>query len=418
VLKCGRSEGVALVLLMITSLLSCRAVSKPAVTTSAFTTTAPSAASTQVAVPNEYLDLHSALKADLDRFDGFLKSRDTGVRYPVVFGTELLTANSNRGPDLLKPGTLQGTFVNLDSLQQMGVQGVTINVAYPVYTSDFPQYQDYVNYFKQVAAEVHRRGMKLDVEAGVVFHDTEYSPIKVDFAGLTLAKFESDMHSMLQAIIDDLKPDYINLGAEPDTHASLTGIHELNNPQVYTQFVNYVLSGLERGTTKIAAGIGTWSSTAFVESLAKSTSLDCIAIHIYPVLGDYLTKAASIAETATQYGKSIILDECWLYKTESPPGTIAGTTAVYRLDSFSFWAPLDEQFLAGVAKLCRMYGIEYVSPFWANFFFGDLDYAAENANLTYSETVAQSNKVAAQNIVDGKRGVLGEYYSSLIVADR
>jgi hypothetical protein len=182
--------------------------------------------------------------------------------------------------------------------------------------------------------------------------------------------------------------------------------------------VNYVLSGLERGTTKVAAGIGTWSSTAFVDNLAKNTSLDCIAIHIYPVLGDYLTKAASIAGTATQYGKKVILDECWLYKTESPPGTIEGTTAVYRLDSFSFWTPLDEQFLAGMAKLCRMYGIEYVSPFWANFFFGNLDYTAEGANLTYSETVALSNQVASQNIVDGKRSLLGEYYSSLIAANR
>lgn len=65
-----------------------------------------------------------------------------------------------------------------------------------------------------------------------------------------------------------------------------------------------------------------------------------------------------------------------------------------------------------------MYRIEYVSPFWANFFFGNLDYAAENANLAYSDTVALANKIAVQNMVDGKRSVLGEFYGNLIIQNR
>ena len=246
----------------------------------------------------EYTDLYAALKSDLDLFDSYLKSHDSGARYPVVFGAELLAANGNRGPDLLTSSAIQGTIVYLDSLEKLGVQGVTINVPYPVYTPDFPQYQDYVSYFKQVAQEVHQRGMKLDVETGIVFHDTDYSPIHIDFSGLTLAKYESDARQMVQSIINDLHPDYIDIGAEPDTHASLLGIRELNNPQVYTEYVNYVLNGISRGSTKIAAGMGTWSSIAFAESLAENTTLDCIAIHIYPGLGDDLTKAASIAQVA------------------------------------------------------------------------------------------------------------------------
>jgi len=368
--------------------------------------------------PAEFRDLYAALKGDLDGFDTYLGSKDGGTPYPVVFGAELLAANGNRGTDLLKPGTLQGTFVNLDSLQKLGVQGVTINVPYPLYTPDFPQYQDYVNYFRQVAAEVHRRGMKLDVETGVVFHDTEYSPIKVDFSGLTLGKYESDARQMVQAIISDMHPDYLDLGAEPDTHSALLGLPELNNPQDYTQYVNYVLNGLDRGSTRVAAGMGTWSNIAFAENLAKNTTLDCVAIHVYPVLKDWLTKAASIAQIATANGKQAILDECWLYKTTAPPADIADTISVYRLDAYSFWTPLDEQFLAGMAKLCRVYGIEYMSPFWAYFFFGNLDYSAENARLTYTETVTQANRVATQNILDGKRSALGDFYASLIEQNR
>jgi hypothetical protein len=40
--------------------------------------------------------------------------------------------------------------------------------------------------------------------------------------------------------------------------------------------------------------------------------------------------------------------------------------------------------------------------------------APENANLSYGETVALANKIATQNILDGKHSALGDFYSNLI----
>jgi hypothetical protein len=195
-------------------------------------------------------------------------------------------------------------------------------------------------------------------------------------------------------------------------------MQELNNPQHYTKFIDYVLTGLPRGNTKIAAGIGTWSNISFVESMVANTSLDCIAIHVYPVAGEFLPKAIQVAEIASRYKKGVILDECWLYKTETAASNIAANNEIFRRDAFSFWAPIDEQFLVSMVKFCRMYHVEYLSPFWANFFFASLDYSQDNADLSYNEIVAQVNNIAVRNILDGKYSAIGEYYIKLIQENR
>lgn len=91
-------------------------------------------------VPSEYQQLYSFLEANLNNFDTYLDSRDTGANYQVIFGAELLPANSNRGTDLLAPQTMQAVILYLDRLQDLGVQGVTIPIGYPLYTPDFPHY--------------------------------------------------------------------------------------------------------------------------------------------------------------------------------------------------------------------------------------------------------------------------------------
>lgn len=363
--------------------------------------------------------MYANLKSALDRFDALLKSKDTGARHPVTLAAELLPANSNRGAELLRPQTLQGTILYLDRLKEMGIQGVTISIGYPIYTPDFPGYQSYVYYFKQVAEEVRRRGMKLDVETGVVFTNTVYSTTNISFAGLTYDRFKEDVRQMVAAIVRDLQPDYLNIGGEPDTHAALLGMPELNTAQKYTEYVNHVLSGLNRGKTKIAAGTGSWTNPAFAESLAKNTTLDCIAIHVYPVTGENLPRAIAIAETAKRYNKGVTLDECWLYKVDTLPSSgIAATAEVFRRDAFSFWEPLDKQFLGLMVKFARMYGIEYLSPFWANFFFANLEYNQATSNLSYTEIVTQANAKAVENITAGRFSPIGELYRKLITDNR
>lgn len=99
-----------------------------------------------VDIPPEYQRLYSSLKVNLDNFDSYLNSQPMAANYPVVFAAELLPANDNRGTDLLKPQALQSTVMYLDRLQELGVQAVTLPIGYPLYTPNFPHYQDYVQF--------------------------------------------------------------------------------------------------------------------------------------------------------------------------------------------------------------------------------------------------------------------------------
>ncbi|MEM3748024.1 MAG: hypothetical protein QXN67_11310, partial [Thermoproteota archaeon] len=297
-------------------------------------------------VTHEYRELYSRLKASLDDYEKHLDSKNVNEAHRIIFGAELLPANANRGPDLLNPGSIEGVKTYLDRLKELGVQGVTIAISYPLYLQGFDRYQEYVEFYRQVAEEVRVRGMKLDVEAGVVFSGTPFSKLRLNYSGLTFEEYKGKKRLMIINIIRDIQPDYLTIGAEPDTEYTLLGLSELKNPEKYTQLVNYVLNGLEKGDTKIGAGIGNWGDLEYVRRFCSETSLDFIVIHVYPVFGKLLYNIDTISEIARQHGKRIMVNEAWLYKVDRPVPNIAATAEVFRLDAFSFWAPLDQQFLA------------------------------------------------------------------------
>jgi hypothetical protein len=370
-------------------------------------------------VPAEYAGLYANLKAALDSFDATLASKSSRPTNPITFSAELLAANGNLGEELLKPQVMDSVNLTLDRFQELGIQAVTFPIGYPLYTPDYPRYQEYVTFFKQVVQEIRRRGMKVDIESAVIFANTDFSPITTSFAGLTFEQFKVEKEKMVANIINDLHPDYLDLGAEPDTMASLLGIKELNDPAKYAEYVKYILQNINRGTTKIIAGLGTWDDITYAKDVLSQTDIDCLALHIYPVVGDCLTKAISIAELAAQYKKPVVLDECWLYKVDTlPTRGVAATPEIFRRDSFSFFAPLDQQFLADMVKFARLYNVQYISPFWTTFFFGSVDYSATNANQTYTQLSAQANLIASGNMRNDKFTALGKYYQKLIQDNR
>lgn len=353
----------------------------------------------------------------MDSYNLFLNSRTASSNYSVVFGAELLPANGNRGPDLLTPQAMNGVTIFLDRLRELGVQGVTIPIGYPLYTPDFPRYGEYVRFFKQVAQEVRKRDLKFALESAVAFANTPFSNLKIGYAGLNFEKFKAERKQMIRSLVEDLNPDYLNLGAEPDTEYQLTGVKELNSPERYAEYIDYVLTGLDRGGTKIGAGIGTWGNVQYLEALVK-TGLDSIHTHIYPVTGNYLRNLVAIADIAKQHGKRLILDEAWLLKVDRPlANSVASSPEAFRRDAFSFWAPLDQKFLATIARSAKSLGIEYISPFWTQFFFGYVDYNSDTANLSYQELAAMANRAAANNILSGRFTSTGEFYKQLISAN-
>lgn len=368
----------------------------------------------QDSVPEKYRSAYDAYVAGLKRYNAYL-DRDQGKnRNAVVFGAELLAANSNRGEVLLEPRAIHSVEIALDRFKEMGVQGATVAIGYPILSDDGPHAREYLEFYKSVADMVHKRGMVLCVKLHVLFAGTVYSPVKTDFSQLTVERLAQQKRVMAERVISSMAPEYLTLGGEPDTEAKLTGNRKLNDPEAYSEMVRTILKDLKKGNTLVGVGQGTWVTQEFAKAYAK-TDADFINIHIYPFGKKVLATLNDIIAAAKQSNKRLILDECWLYKML--PGEregIAASADVYRRDIYSFWRPADELFLEAMAKLASQNNIEYVSPFWSHCFFALREYDPADEELSYQEVNLKYLPEVSRNIVAGALSKTGTYYSDLI----
>ena len=368
-------------------------------------------------VPAAYLALYQGLDSGLDQWNAYLDTRAPKPGHTITFGAELITANTNRGSALLNSGALPGVRLFLDRLQEMDVEAASISIGYPMLDPSFPRSEEYLAFYREVAREVRQRNMRLHVETGVVFAGTAFSDLDVDFSNLTLPQYIAGKRTMADLILEHLRPDFLGLGGEPDTEASLTGLQQLNDPETYANVISEVLSGLDKRGAVIGAGVGTWSPLEFAQRLVAIQGLDAITIHIYPIWRTAIENATLISALARENDKQITMDEAWLYKAVPSEATsVAANEAIFKRDAFDFWSPLDMKFLSVITKLARVEGISYVSPFWSTLFFGTIPWSPQTDAMPYSAVVQRLNEVAVANLVAGRRTELGDHYAMLIRA--
>jgi hypothetical protein len=224
---------------------------------------------------------------------------------------------------------------------------------------------------------------------------------------------------MIARVLNDLHPDFLNIGAEPDTEATLLGMKDLLDPQKYADYIAYLLNGLQRGDTRVVAGVGSWGNLDYARKLAQQPLLDGLSLHVYPVVGECLNKAVQIADLAKTNKKFVVFDECWLSKTDIlATNGVASSPENFKRDAYSFWAPLDQEFLTVMVKFSRLYGVVYLSPFWTNFFFAYLEFSPQVAGLSYSETALAVAPAQSNNIRSAIFTSTGEKYKILITQNR
>lgn len=360
-------------------------------------------------VPREYADTYTGLEQILDTALAKPARADPGPM-PLV-STDLLIANSNRGPMLLEPATLAAVGPCLDRIRQLGIGCVKFALQYPLLRPDFPDAARYLDFYRQVVAQAHARGLKVMPHVTVLFADTPFSPFQGIYRGLDLPRFKREYRDMVRLVARELQPDYLVLLTEPDTHARLTGLGELTDPKVVADVINFALDGLDRGRTRIGAGSGSWSGTRYAAEIAAHTAVDFVCIHVYPIGGAMLDHAREMARIARAAGKQVVVDEAWLYKTLKPGGgnNVAAAADIFRRDPYSFWQPLDEKFTALMLRLAREERIELVSFYWSTEFFAYIPYAAEFEKLPYAQASKRYNRAAYEAITTGKLSATGDY---------
>jgi hypothetical protein len=368
-------------------------------------------------IPPEYRTLYSQIDQTLRPLEKqYQKAARSGPR--PLYGAELLPANGNRGDQLLDLHALQGTRLWLSRFAQLGIRRVVFAVPYPLLMRTYPGHTIYLSFYRNVISEARGRGMTVEIESSVVFANTPFSQVRWDYSKLGIDELMRDRREMIATIVRDLAPDYLNIGAEPDTEARLTGKRELNDPNRYAQYLTGILSGLDRKKTKIGAGVGTWSSPEFV-ARELTLPLDFIALHIYPLNAQTLANAVEVCRIAKLARKEVVIDETWLYKAAPGEVTdIASNTRIFARDSFSFWAPLDQRFLRLISDFARSQRVSFVSPFWTTFFFSYIDYDTGTAQLPYSDLMREVNSVAARSVMDARFSDSGVFYHDLIAGKR
>jgi hypothetical protein len=225
------------------------------------------------------------------------------------------------------------------------------------------------------------------------------------------------------AILENVQPDYLNLGSEPDTQAENLGQDDLNTPAGYGQFIGTIVSAIRddcTSDTPLGAGVGTWKSNGldFVERLVDA-GVDTIDLHVYPV--NYqclLSRLDDLVILAKSCGKQAAIGEAWLQKrrdSEYTDAGVASTPEIFSRDAFDFWKPLDTQFLTSLVGFSHWRDLAYFSGFWSRYFWAYLEYAACEG-MSPDDIIQQSSMAAAMGIKTGHTTDTGKAYRQAVAA--
>jgi hypothetical protein len=368
-------------------------------------------------IPSKYQPMYNFLDTKLAAVHDSIRANWNRVRSPVAFAVELTFANGNRGEDLLKATTLQGVALQLDAIRSLGVDAATVAVAYPLLKPSFPRSAEYAQFYRSVAALVRSRGMKLLAKGCTIFADTAYSSLHVDYSGLTMEQFKTDLRQMTDSLLSIMRPDFFTILNEPGTQAGNTGL--AFTPQNFSELIAFVAVNLDKRGAKIGAGSGAWENLDYPTRLAQIPELDYLDMHIYPINRTYFPGAANqICQIARQAGKDVAIGEAWLYKSLDSElgGGIATSSKIYARDVYSFWSPLDQRFIESVFMLAESRQMAFASFFWARYLFAYLDWDASMDALVPAQLFLRAEQAATPNLFTKTPSSTGQKLKDLLAS--
>ena len=244
-------------------------------------------------VPAEYQYIYSTLQGQVASLASLAPANPPAA---TVTSSALEVADGNAlGPTVLQSNALADSTKMIQQMKAMGETGVTIQVSFPLLVTAFPGSATYTTFYQEVAQVVHSEGLSLSVEENPLFPNISGLPIASFYAGLNLSNYATDDRQQAQTIIDVMQPQYLSILGEPDTYTA-----NFENPAIDlddvtdgVDFVNMVLAGLDRGSTLVGGGTGTWTSPNYDQALIDRTSIAFVDMHTFPVAPIDLTQMQS-----------------------------------------------------------------------------------------------------------------------------
>jgi hypothetical protein len=377
------------------------------------------------ATPDEFADLRAELDQALDEAFPGVTVGCRAAPPPILFSAELSAANSHHAGfpdvDVARLRTL------VDRFSALGLQAVTVTISYPYLLRGLPrgpgEYEAVLDQYRLLAQHVRRRGMKLIVKTQAMFPSADPA-LEQLYRGLSFDEYKRGRLEVARTIARELQPAFLSVQVEPDMEALATG-QPVDTLDDGIDMVRFIANGLRVTPgalgTAIGAGVGTWQMNyrSYVEALAGLEELDYIDMHVYPIGRDYWPRALEIADLAAAAGKRVGMSEAWLYKIRDRELVLAGplATDVLGRDPFSFWAPLDQRFLALTTHLASCKGLSFVSPSRSDQLFAYLDYE-RTRDLSPADRLRLEGATAALAAIAGNVTATGRAYAWLAARGR
>ena len=370
-------------------------------------------------VPTQYQGLVATLQGQLSAFATQVGPASSGGH--TVMAANLIAADGNVGTALLTPALLTTASTMLQRLKQMGLHGIMLEVGFPLLLPTFPNSAGYTSFYQRIAQMIHRDGMTLSVEENPVFPSPLISTLHPDYRGLTIDSYAAEQRQEAQIIIDTMHPNYLTILDEPDTFGNNLSL-PLNDLSTVTRLVNLELTGLTRGTTRVGAGTGTWTPPAYDQALLNQTAIDYLSVHVYPLAALDVQNLNTVVAAASRAHKPAVMDEVGFYKdlvsgnfdaTGTIHGNATGAANEEHLLAFSFFEPLDRQFLTLITRYARNRGVVFLSPFESQTFFAYVDWTPALDTAASLAFRAVLNQAVVAAMAAGTLTSVGHTYAAL-----
>jgi hypothetical protein len=364
-------------------------------------------------VPEKYEAMYREIDAEIDRQLPLIPLPWGQKKTATAFGVELSAADSHRGEMLLSEQALREAALSLERLQALGVQSVSLSLRYPVLTRSHPRSAEYREFYRKLAAEIRRRGMAVVVEMGSAYREPELSRIGADDRGLKRETFGAGLREMAEAVVADIRPEFLTLLCEPDAQTRNTGLSF--SPEEFAAVIRQAAKALDHPGVRLGAGAGSWVGIDYFKALASIPELDYIDVHIYPVQYGFASdRVLKAAEVARAKGKRVSIGQAWLYKALGRELGRISPVETFSRDAFSFWQPLDGNFIQLVVNLARTVDAEFCSFSGMKYLFAYIEPTADTVRLAAERVITLSDEAAAENIRKGALSPTGERFRELI----
>jgi hypothetical protein len=364
-------------------------------------------------VPEAYHSIYREIDAEIDRQLPVISLPWKQKKSATRFGVHLWVADGNRGEALLSESALELTSLALDRLKSLGVQSVSVDLPYPLLTRNYPRAADYREFYRKITAEIRKRGLTLVVELGAASREPGTHSSATGYHGVKREVFGDGLREMAETVIADIRPDFLTLLAEPDTQTQNSGL--AFSLADFAAMVRRVAVGLDHANVQLGAGAGSWVSYDYFKALANIPELHYIDLHIFPIQYGFASDRILKAEqTARAKGKRVSIGAAWLHKISGREFNRISPEEVFARNAYSFWQPLDVNFIQLVVNLTYRIDAEFCSFSGTQYLYGYVEHTPETSGLSAGQIMDLSEQTAAENLRKGNLSPSGERLRELL----